>query len=398
MTMPANAQLREAASRLLATPRSSLLTLTGIAIGAGAVIALVTVGVIARNEAAEQFRALGTDVLTVNAFVLASNAAGARRTGLAESDAAEIARLPSISGAAPYAIDQGELRLGDQGSRPVSVVGATHDLARIHNLDLEAGRFLSPLDGYRPFAVIGADIALALRGEGQAPLPGATFRTDDTVYTIIGVLGPAPRGREAIRPDETIFVPLGYATRKAAVRDLTGMTLRMAPGVHHLTASAAVTNHLLRLEPRFVVQVDSPIRIIEQMEAQMRLFALLLGTVGGISLVLGGVGLMNAMLGAVREQRTEIGIRRAFGARQSDIRRQYLTQSGLLCLFGGLAGTVLGLATTLLISYFAGWTWQLSGMGIALGLGTAGAVGMGFGFYPARHAARLDPIEVLRDG
>ncbi len=398
MTMPASAQLREAASRLLATPQRSLLTLTGIAIGAGAVIALVTVGVIARNEATEQFRALGTDVLSVYAFLLESNAAGARKTGLAESDAADLARLPSISRAAPYAIRQGELRLGGQGNRPVTVVGATRQLARVHNLDLEVGRFLSPLDGYRPFAVIGADVAGALRSDGQEPVPGATVRMDDTLYTIIGVLCPDPRGREAIRPDETIFVPLGYMTRKSALRNLTSITLRMAPEVHYLTASAAVTEHLRRLEPRLVVRVDSPVQIIEQREAQMRLFALLLGTVGGISLVLGGVGLMNAMLGAVREQRTEIGIRRAFGARQSDIRRQYLTQSGLLCLLGGLVGTVLALTTTLLISSFAGWTWQLSGMSIALGLGTAGAVGMGFGFYPARHAARLDPIEVLRDG
>ncbi|MCY3934355.1 MAG: ABC transporter permease [Acidobacteria bacterium] len=396
--MPAAAQLREAASRLLATPRRSLLTLTGIAIGAGALIALVTVGAIARSEAIEQFRALGTDILSVHAFLLESNAAGARKTGLAESDAADLARLPSIDDAAPYAISTAELRLGAHGTRRVSVVGATRAFARIHNLELEDGRFLSPLDGYRPFAVIGADVANALRDEGAAPAPGATFRTHDAVYTIIGVLEPEPRGRGAIRPDEMVFVTIGHATRRATTRDLTGITLRMAPDVHYLTASAAVTDHFRLLEPRLNVRVDSPIQIIEQMEAQMRLFALLLGTVGGISLVLGGVGLMNAMLGAVREQRAEIGIRRAFGARQGDIRRQYLTQSGMLCLLGGLLGAVLGVGTTLIISHFAGWTWQLSGAAIALGLGTAGAVGMGFGFYPARHAARLDPIEALRDG
>ncbi len=397
MTMPASAQLREATSRLLATPQRSLLTLTGIAVGAGAVIALVTVGSIARNEAAEQFRTLGADVLSVHAFLLESNAAGARKTGLAPSDAVDLARLSAIRDAAPYRIQQGDLRLAIQGDRPVSIVGATRDLARLHDLELETGRFLSPLDGYRPFAVIGADVADSLRGEVQEPAPGATFRTDDTVYTIIGVLKREPLGPGAIRPNETVFLPLGYATRKAAIKDLTGITLRIAPEVHYLTASAAVMDHFRRLEPRLEVRVDSPVLLIEQMEAQMRLFALLLGTVGGISLVLGGVGLMNAMLGAVREQRTEIGIRRAFGARQSDIRRQYLTQSGLLCLLGGLAGTVLGLGTTLVISQFAGWTWQLSGTGIALGLGAAGAVGMGFGFYPARQAARLDPIQVLRD-
>ena len=396
MTMPAAAHLKEAASRLIATPRRSLLTLVGVAIGAGSVIALVTIGAIARDEALEQFRALGTDILSVHAFLLKSNAPGARKDGLVEADAADLVRLPSISDAAPYAISTTELRLDARRQTPL--IGATRAFARIQNLVLKDGRFLSPLDGSRAFAVIGADVANALGEGGIAARPGATFRTDDAVYTIIGVLEPRPRGRGDIRPDETIFLPLGHVMRKSPTATLTGITLRMAPDVHYLTASAAVTNHFRRLEPRLQVRVDSPVQIIEQMEAQMRLFALLLGTVGGISLVVGGVGLMNTMLGAVREERAEIGIRRAFGARRADIRRQYLTQSGMLCLLGGLIGAALGVGTTVIISQFTGWTWQLSGPGIVLGLGTAGAVGMCFGFYPARHAARLDPIEALRDG
>jgi len=194
-----------------------------------------------------------------------------------------------------------------------------------------------------------------------------------------------------------MMLPIELSSRERASDEVQSITLRMGPDVHYLDATDEIVGYFALVAPEMNVRVDSPVPLIEQMEAQMSLFALLLGAVGGISLVLGGVGVMNAMLSSVRERRLEIGIRRALGATRGDVQRQFLAEAVLLCLVGGALGALLGIGASVGISLYSGWAWQWSAWALALGLGTACAAGLFFGYHPARQAARLDPVVAMRD-
>ena len=398
MTLPLSTLSTTAARNLVGKMQRTLLALFGIAIGIGSVTALITTGSIAREEAIKQFETLGTDILSLYGFSSSSRSTSSQnRLGLTRSDAATLPNLPSISEVAPYVIYSGELQ--NSGARKrAQVIGTNNRIDEMIGLELVEGRFLSPLDGNQPFAVVGSNITSQLGEAGLDNGIGASVRVRNTIYTIIGTLREGRRGPTSIRPNDSLFVPIGQVQRTIGSKELTGALIRMQPGVHYLTATAEVENQLTRVAPHLEVRVDSPIAIIEQMDAQMRLFAILLGAVGGISLIVGGFGVMNAMLAAVSEQRLEIGIRRAIGARRRDIQLQVLVESSILCLAGGTIGFLLGICVTLAVSFFAGWSWQFSWGSLVLGMITAVVVGLFFGYYPARQASRLDPIVALRMG
>lgn len=395
MTVPVTAEFREAARSLRASAQRTLLALTGVVVGIGAVIALLTTGAIAKTEAVMQFQALGTDMVSV--VDVTPRGDPRSRHGLLEaSDAIRLAALPTISAASPYTLDSVDLAAG--GRRPLSVrrIGVTAAFARMHGLEFSEGRPISAFDGRRPFAVLGAGVARSLAERGIRPEVGASIQIDGGIYVVVGVLAEANAGPRGVRLDDSVLVPITLAERQLATKEVQRITLRTGPGVHYLAATAEIEDHFALASPGMRVRVDSPVPIIEQMEAQMRLFTLLLGAVGGIALVVGGFGVMNAMVASVAERRQEIGIRRALGARRGDIQRQFLAEAVLLCLVGGVLGALLGVAASAVIAVVAGWTWQWSPFAVALGVGTACAVGMFFGFHPARQAARLDPIAAMR--
>ncbi len=172
----------------------------------------------------------------------------------------------------------------------------------------------------------------------------------------------------------------------------------MSPGAHHLKATSDVKRWFRRKPKPASVRVQSAEALIEQMHKQMRLFTLLLGAMGGISLLAGGIGVMNVMLVSAAERRLEIGIRRALGARRLDIQNQFLIESVILSLLGGVVGIALGIGMTYGICSYSKWTFLISMEAMGLGLGVAGAAGVFFGLYPAYQAARLDPVRALRSG
>ena len=396
MTLPLSSLATTAVRSLRAKLQRTLLALFGIAVGIGSVTALITTGSIARHEAVKQFESLGTDILSLYGFSISRQGTSARdQLGLTRDNVVTLPNLPTISDIAPFVVLSGSLQESfDQ--RRIQIVGATENIQEMVNLRLDTGRFLSPLDGTRPFAVVGSNISSRLDSMGRDGGVGGRFKVRDSVYTIIGTLRPAQRGPSSIRPNDTVFVPLGHALRQIGTKELTGAMMRMVPDAHYLTATSEVTYRLGQIAPHLEVRIDSPVEIIEQIDAQMRLLAILLGTVGGISLIVGGFGVMNAMLASVSEQRLEIGIRRALGARRMDIQKQVLVESSILCLSGGVIGFILGVCITILVSVLAGWDWQFSWGSLVLGVLTAVAVGLFFGYYPARQASRLDPIVALR--
>ena len=379
--------MKEAASSLSAARQRSLLALIGIAIGVGSVIAMMSVGVIIREEALRQFEELGTDALSIRI---------GRGASVTASDAFGLSALPGIGAAAPYLSSPGQISLAGRPAKAVTIIGAPSALADLDKLRVASGRHISDLDRLRYFCVVGAEVAAALREAGFERIVGETVRMGGAVYTVVGVLERLPRGMRRYGPDRSVFIPISTAWRALPRPELRNVSARMSPGANHVTAVQEVVDHFRRLSPGLDVHVRSAEQLIEQMYKQMRLFAVLLGSLGSISLLVGGIGVMNVMLVSVTERRSEIGIRRALGARRTDIQSQFLIESVVLSLFGGLVGIAGGIAGTYAICGYAAWTFQLSPMAITLGMGVATASGVFFGLYPAWQAARLDPVAALR--
>ena len=387
------ANLKEAAASLLATRQRSLLALLGIAIGIGSVIAMISVGMIVRDEALKHFRELGTDIL--NIYLRQSDATAGRLTVTPEV-ALGLTSLPAIAAAAPYATSYGEVTFSGRTIKDITFIGGTASLANLNKLKVKEGRHISDLDRRRYFCVIGADVAEAMRRIGFERIIGETVKAGSGAYTVVGVLQYTPQGRRRFDVNRPIIIPVSTAQRVFSNPGISNITARMSQGIHHVVATREVGKYFQRKAPGLNVRVRSAEELIEQMHKQMRLFALMLGSVGGISLLVGGIGIMNVMLVSVSERRQEIGIRRALGARRADIQTQFLIESLMLSLAGGMVGVGLGIGTTWTICQFTDWTFLISVGAMVLGVSVASAAGVFFGFYPAWQAARLDPIAALR--
>ena len=387
------ANLKEASTSLASTRQRSLLALLGIAIGIGSVIAMISIGMIVREEALKHFRELGTDILNIT---LRQGGAEVSRDIVTPKDTLGLLSLSTIAAVAPFATTYGETTFAGKTIRETTFIGATASLADLNKLKLEQGRFISDLDHRRYFCVIGAGVAAELRQLGMERIVGETLHAGNGAYTVIGVLRYTPQGRRRFDSNHSIFIPVSTAQRVFRNPDVNFITARMSPGVHHLSATQAVTQYFQRTKPGLEVRVRSAEQLIEQMQKQMQLFALMLGSVGAISLLVGGIGIMNVMLVAASERRQEIGIRRALGARRLDIQTQFLIESLMLSLAGGVVGVAAGIATTWVICQFSDWTFLVSVGAMVLGVSVASAAGVFFGFYPAWQAARLDPIAALR--
>ena len=218
-------------------------------------------------------------------------------------------------------------------------------------------------------------------------------------YRVAGVLkgrGDASSLPIHVDADKSVFVTAVTAWRAAVKPSVSIVVARTAPGVELDRAAAAMESWFRGRDPRMKLKVNSPKYLIAQMETQLALMTLLLGAVGSISLVVGGIGVMNVMLISVAERRREIGVRRALGASRGDIRGQFLIESLILTLAGGLVGLAAGTGVTWGICEYTGWEFFVSTLSAAVGLGVSSTVGIFFGLQPAHQAARLDPIVALQ--
>ncbi len=389
------ANARQAVDSLARARLRTMLGLVGIMIGISSVIAMVSLGEIAREQARRQFEALGTDILLVR---VPYAAAGSETIGLA--DAVRLAEVvPSIAEAAPRIPGNGAFRHAGRAVGQGSVQGVTAAFAGINRLPLQAGRFVSQLDADRHFCVVGAAVAAEMRRAGAPRIVGETLEIDDLLFTVVGELDPRAENYALplqVEADRSVFVPIGAAGRVASDPAIDVIVARSSAGVDYRTAVADIRSWFQNRSPDLQLDIVAARELIAQMEAQMGIFTLLLGAVGSISLIVGGIGIMNIMLVSVAERRREIAIRRALGARRRDIQSQFLIESVILTLAGGLLGVLLGLAATWAICRFAGWAFLISGLSVAGGLGTAVSTGLFFGFQPARQAARLDPVAGLQ--
>ena len=389
--MALKANVKEAVVSLYAAKQRSLLALVGIVIGIGSVIAMLSVGTIAKRQSLERFRELGTDYLTIQVH-------GRALSGIALVDAEGLAEgAESIAGVAPWSQGHGAVVYGGKKVADAPVLGVTGSFLALNRLRLAEGRAISDLDFRRAHCVVGARVATSLRRVGAKPLIGASVRLTDRLCTIVGVLRAAPRwGMQPFEADRSMLIPYSTAQRLFPQKGVNQMVARMRAQAHHTAASAEVKEYFRRRAPRMAVRVQSAQRLIEQMQRQSQTFALLLAAIGSISLIVGGVGVMNVMLVSVTERRKEIGIRRALGARRFDIQSQFLTESVVLSLIGGVFGIGVGVGGTWAFCHFSGWTFLVDPTAAVLGFVVACLVGIFFGLQPAYQAARLDPIAALR--
>ena len=389
------ANLKEAISSLYSTKQRSLTALVGIVVGIGSVIAMVSVGGIAKIQALEQFRDLGTDFLTIR--VNPSQSGGGSHLPL--EDALRLTQATrSIVAVSPWIQSYSEATYAGRRVEDLAIMGVTETFTPINKLWIAHGRSISDLDFRRDHCVLGASIAAELTHTGVDSLIGTSIRIRDRLCLIVGVLSEAPKwsGIQLFQADRSIFVPIRAAERMFPSRGIRQIAARMKADVYHIEATQEVSNYFDRIAPNVNVRVTSAQKIIEQMQRQTQTFALLLAAIGSISLIVGGVGVMNVMLIAVSERRVEIGIRRALGARRYDIQLQFLLEAAVLALIGGFIGIVIGIVSTWLYCHFTGWMFRISVGSVAIGFVVSCCVGLFFGLIPALQASRLDPIAALR--
>ena len=404
------ALLRIALRALAVNKLRSALTMLGIVIGVGAVIVMIAVGGGAHARVEEQIRALGSNLLLVTP---GSTTAGGARMGfgsgstLTEDDVAAINREIPEALAAPALRGSAQVIWGNS-NWSTQVFGVTPEYLEVRQWPLASGRTFEAgeMAGAAKVALIGATVAKQLFGSAD-PLD-QSIRVKRVPFTVIGVLDVKGQSLMGTDQDDLILVPIKTARSRvlgtaSAARNRTIGTIwvKAVDGVDTRVVEDQV-RALLRQRHRIQAGADDDFslrnlqEVMAAQEASSRVLALLLAAVASVSLLVGGIGIMNIMLVSVTERTREIGLRMAVGARTRDILGQFLVEAVTLSLIGGLAGVALGIGTSVLIAELAGWRIVLSAHAVGLAVAFAFVIGVFFGFYPARKAARLNPVEALR--
>jgi putative ABC transport system permease protein len=405
------AALLTVALRALAVNKlRSALTMLGIIIGVAAVIVLVAVGAGAQARVEEQIRSLGSNLLLVLSG--ARTQSGVRLgTGsnytLSEDDAIAISREVPDALAAP-ALRGGAQVIWGNTNWATQLYGTTPEYLEVRQWPLAAGRSFEPseLTGAGKVCLVGQTVVRQLFGNTD-PL-GQVIRIKRVPFTVVGVLETKGQSMMGTDQDDLIVLPIATARGRvlgsanlAKQRAVSTIWVKVADGADTKTVEEQV-RLLLRQRHRLQPGADDDFslrnlaEVMAAQEASSRVLALLLAAVASVSLVVGGIGIMNIMLVSVTERTREIGLRMALGARTRDILGQFLVEAVTLSLIGGLVGVALGAGTALAIAQFADWRIALSPDAVVLAVAFAFAIGVFFGYYPARKAARLNPVEALR--
>jgi putative ABC transport system permease protein len=383
----------------------SLLTMLGIVIGVGAVVAMVGIGNGAKAQVEAQIATLGQNVILI---FPGSSFSGGVQSGsggvgtLKLEDAKAIAdEVPGVVAVSPGTRVTSQLGFGNQ-NWSTSVAGEAPEYFEIRQWEIVGGAGFTEQDvrAAAKVAVIGATVAKQLFGE-EEPI-GQIMRVRNVPFQVIGVL--KPKGTSIMGSDQDDVVIVPYSTVMKRLSGITNLRMISVQCVSEDRTQAVVDGitdlmrqrHRLGQDRENDFMVRSQQEIAEMATATSKVLRLLLGAIASVSLVVGGIGIMNIMLVSVTERTREIGIRIALGAHGADILKQFLIEAVTLSSLGGLIGILLGLGTSTLLSRFAGWPTLTSVNAIIIAFLFSAAVGVFFGLYPAKKAAALDPIDALR--
>jgi putative ABC transport system permease protein len=388
----------------------SALTMLGIIIGVAAVIAMVGVGAGAQARVAEQIQSLGSNLIIVLSGSVTSSGirlgTGSQLT-ISEDDAAAIAReIPLVQAAAPAVRGTAQVVYGNLNWATV-IQGVTPDYFEARDWPVTDGRAINPedVDGATKIALVGQTTALNLFGESE-PL-GQIIRIKKVPFTVVGVLSRKGQNSWGQDQDDVIMIPISTAKKKvlgvsqANPRSVGSISIKVRADEDMVEAEEQIRG-LLRQRHRLQPFQDDDFwlrnlsEVLQTQEESSRVMTYLLAAIASVSLLVGGIGIMNIMLVSVTERTREIGLRMAVGARRRHILLQFLIEAITLSLIGGVIGIALGLGGSRAISYFAEWRTLVNPESIVIAFGFAAGIGIFFGFYPARKASRLDPIEALR--
>lgn len=418
---------------LLSHKLRTLLTMLGVIFGVGAVIAMLSIGEGAKQEALEQISILGINNIIVQAKVpdasMSSDMGIAKSAGLSIADGENILQFEGLfSNIVPQRFEA--VSSVYYGSEEVNarVVATTPDYVFSSSIEVEKGRFINNIDlsRYSQVCVLGAKAKRALFAFSD-PM-GENIKIGDVSFTVIGVMADKYIGRGKVEGfelknlNEDIYIPYTTATKKLERSEINSST---SGGRRHYSTQVDASKYNIPEVDQLTITVTDlkyvqsatkliesilnrrhhgvddyeivvPESLLRQSQKTQQIFNFVMGAIAGISLLVGGIGIMNIMLATVLERTKEIGIRRAVGATRVHIMRQFLIEAVTICLTGCVFGIIIGLTLAKVISYYADWPTIVSAYSIVLSVGVSTAVGVGFGLYPANKAAKLNVIDSLR--
>jgi putative ABC transport system permease protein len=403
------ASMQVALRSLIANKLRSGLTMLGIIIGVGAVIALVAVGAGAQAQVAERFESLGANMLTISPgamFFRGRSFGGASAASLTNDDVEAIASLASsISAIAPEYSARGQQVAYSGENYQTTVLGVTPAYLTVANWQIERGRFIESLDltNRAKVVVLGPTVVEEVFGDLVDPL-GKTVKINRQNYQVVGIM--AAKGSTGFQSaDDQVFMPLSTAQLKfggAGNTSLESINVQVVSADKMERAEAELAailraSHGLTSSQNDDFMIQNQTQMVETVQETMGTFTVLLGSIAAISLVVGGIGVMNIMLVSVTERTREIGIRKAVGAKRRDIMTQFLVEAIVLTLLGGLVGVLAGYGSAQVVAPLMGSTRAVvTPDSVIMALSVSIAVGIFFGLYPASRAAALHPIDALR--
>ena len=380
----------------------ALLTMLGIIIGVGAVITMVALGTGAQRAIDEQMAALGGNILSIQSSSWFSRGVARNQRTLTTDDATALAiGSEHLSDVVPEISSRFQVKYGNKNLN-LSTIGTTPNYISVHGFETAHGEFLSAGDdaSRRRVVVLGSEIPGMLEAEA-ATLIGQKLLIRSISFEVIGILK-AKGGSGWRNPDDDIWIPLSTAQYRVTGNEFVETISAKVSDLSTAPMAMLEIERVLRREHGVLPGKDNDFAIMdrkqfaESRQEATRVFTYLLAGIAGVSLVVGGIGIMNIMLVTVTERTREIGVRKALGATKGNILLQFLVESTILCLLGGLLGLALGAGASALLAKYAGWQTVVTSASALTAFGFSAAVGMIFGIWPAKRAAALDPIEALR--
>jgi putative ABC transport system permease protein len=397
--------IQVALAAIRANKLRSFLTMLGIIIGIAAVITMVSLGEGARRRVAAQLQTLGTNVLTVSPGQQFQGRVDRGENKLTAKGAQAIVDMATaaIKGVSPEMSRRQQVTSG-RNNGSTNIIGVWPEYFEIQNFEIVAGRMFTKSEemGRRRVAVVGF-----LVGDNRLQVPtisllGQSIQIRGIPFEVIGILGEKGGSGGFSNPDESIYIPLSTAEYRVMGSDRVSSIYVKAADEKSMDAAISDIDRALRREHRLRpgeasdFSVRDQASIIDIFEQTAQTFGLLLAGIAAVSLVVGGIGIMNIMLVSVTERTREIGVRKALGAKRRDIMFQFLIEALTLCIAGGLLGVAVGWGGAYALQQSAGWATAVSMQAVFVAIGFSAGIGLFFGLWPARRAARLDPIVSLR--